>query len=213
MARPGQPPQRVAHLLQFGDAAVEVRDMLGRHKLDLPARPLALPKRYEHADALNREAEFARPVDEAQRARVLARILPVARPRPLRRRDQADPLIVSDHLRADAGCARRLADIHAALRPRALPDGTAIIPSSPLTFQRWKTPPRLPEEGETAMLTLKVNGMTCEHCAAAVTKAVQAVPEADDVRVDLDRGQVDVGGHPDPQAVRAAIEEEGYEVA
>lgn len=62
------------------------------------------------------------------------------------------------------------------------------------------------------MLHLKVSGMTCEHCVAAVTRAVRAVPGAGDVAVSLDRAEVTVTGDPDPGAVRAAIAEEGYDV-
>jgi len=62
------------------------------------------------------------------------------------------------------------------------------------------------------MLNLTVSGMTCGHCVSAVTKAVKAVPGAEDVAVDLARGEVKVGGNPDSGAVRAAIADEGYEV-
>ena len=62
------------------------------------------------------------------------------------------------------------------------------------------------------MIQLKVSGMTCGHCAAAVTRAVKAVPASGNVTVDLERGLVTVGGTPDEQAVRAAITEEGYDV-
>ena len=62
------------------------------------------------------------------------------------------------------------------------------------------------------MLNMKVSGMTCGHCVSAVTKAVKAVPGADDVNVDLKSGSVTVMGNPDPGAVRDAITEEGYEV-
>ncbi|MBV9654399.1 MAG: heavy-metal-associated domain-containing protein [Acetobacteraceae bacterium] len=63
------------------------------------------------------------------------------------------------------------------------------------------------------MLHLQVSGMTCEHCVAAVSRAVRAVPGAGQVSVDLERGAVAVSGNPDPGAVRRAIAEEGYEVA
>ena len=62
------------------------------------------------------------------------------------------------------------------------------------------------------MLTLKVAGMTCGHCVAAVTKAVRAVPGVSDVAVDLKAGLVTVEGQPDVGAIRAAIVEEGYTV-
>jgi len=62
------------------------------------------------------------------------------------------------------------------------------------------------------MLNLKVSGMTCGHCVSAVSRAVKAVPGAGDVVVDLRGGAVQVGGTPDPAAVRDAISAEGYEV-
>ena len=63
------------------------------------------------------------------------------------------------------------------------------------------------------MLTLHVTGMTCEHCVKTVSEAVRALPGTQDVAVDLDHGTVTVQGNPDPQAVREAITEEGYDVA
>ena len=62
------------------------------------------------------------------------------------------------------------------------------------------------------MLNLKVSGMTCGHCVSAVSRAVKAVPGAEEVEVDLRGGTVRVGGTPDPGAVRDAISAEGYEV-
>ncbi len=62
------------------------------------------------------------------------------------------------------------------------------------------------------MMHLLVSGMSCDHCVAAITRAVRAVPGAGDVRVDLPIGRVTVDGNPDPGAVRAAIADEGYEV-
>ena len=62
------------------------------------------------------------------------------------------------------------------------------------------------------MLQLNVSGMTCGHCVSAVTRAAGEVAGARDVKVDLEHGLVTVGGDPDPAAVRAAIEAEGYQV-
>lgn len=61
-------------------------------------------------------------------------------------------------------------------------------------------------------MRFQVSGMTCGHCVAAVTKAVQAIPEVENVSVDLATGTVTVTGTPDARAVRDAIAEEGYEV-
>ncbi|SMF91135.1 Heavy-metal-associated domain-containing protein [Azospirillum oryzae] len=62
------------------------------------------------------------------------------------------------------------------------------------------------------MLTLKVSGMTCGHCAQTVTKAVEAVPAVDRALVDLKAGQVSVEGKADESVIRQAIEDAGYEV-
>lgn len=62
------------------------------------------------------------------------------------------------------------------------------------------------------MLTLKVSGMTCGHCAQTVTKAVEAVPAVDRALVDLKAGQVAVEGNAEETAIRQAIEDAGYEV-
>jgi copper chaperone len=61
------------------------------------------------------------------------------------------------------------------------------------------------------MLRLSITGMTCEHCVRAITEGVGAVPGVEGVSVDLAGGAVTVQGHPDEQAVRDAIAEEGYE--
>lgn len=61
------------------------------------------------------------------------------------------------------------------------------------------------------MLWLKVLGMTCGHCVAAITKAVEALPGVDDVSVDLEGGEVRVHGTPDVASVRRVIAREGYE--
>lgn len=57
-----------------------------------------------------------------------------------------------------------------------------------------------------------VDGMSCAHCEAAVREEVGTLPGVVDVRVDLASKRVEVDGDPvDDAAVRAAIEEAGYE--
>ena len=63
------------------------------------------------------------------------------------------------------------------------------------------------------MQTFRVTGMTCEHCVRSVAEEVAEVSGADAVRVDLASGALEVDGAADPAAVRAAVEEAGYEVA
>ena len=57
---------------------------------------------------------------------------------------------------------------------------------------------------------LTVNGMTCGHCEKAVQNALKSVPGVQDVRVNLQDGTATVQGDADPQALVAAVTEEGY---
>ena len=59
----------------------------------------------------------------------------------------------------------------------------------------------------------KVTGMTCQHCVTAVTQAIKRVDPAASVTVDLNSGQVSVDGTAPRDAVRQAVEGEGYSVA
>jgi copper chaperone CopZ len=57
--------------------------------------------------------------------------------------------------------------------------------------------------------------MTCGHCVAAVTEEVAQLPGVTAVDVDLASGGLTVTSDAavDESAVRAAVEEAGYEVA
>ena len=63
--------------------------------------------------------------------------------------------------------------------------------------------------------TYTVVGMTCGHCVNAVTEEVSQLPGVTGVDVDLTSGFVTVISEApvDESAVRAAVEEAGYEVA
>ena len=63
--------------------------------------------------------------------------------------------------------------------------------------------------------TYSVEGMTCDHCARAVTAEVGAVDGVTNVEVDVTSGRVSVTTHqPVPVAqLREAIEEAGYTLA
>ena len=57
-----------------------------------------------------------------------------------------------------------------------------------------------------------VPGMSCGHCEAAVVEEISALPGVEGVAVDLESKRVEVSGSPlDDAAIRAAIEEAGYE--
>ena len=63
--------------------------------------------------------------------------------------------------------------------------------------------------------TYTVVGMTCGHCVNAVTEEVAQLPGVTAVDVDLASGGLTVSSDApvDDSAVRAAVEEAGYEVA
>jgi copper chaperone CopZ len=57
-----------------------------------------------------------------------------------------------------------------------------------------------------------VRGMTCGHCVRALTDEIGEVAGVASVDVSLEQGTAAVSGDPDPEAVRAAVAEAGYEV-
>ena len=62
--------------------------------------------------------------------------------------------------------------------------------------------------------TYTVPGMTCEHCEASVSEELSAVAGVESVSVDLKTKLVTVSGSSlDDTALRAAIDEAGYEAA
>ncbi|HRL02418.1 MAG TPA: copper chaperone CopZ [Vitreoscilla sp.] len=63
--------------------------------------------------------------------------------------------------------------------------------------------------------TLKVQGMTCQHCVKAIEKSVGKLAGVTEVAVNLANAQVDVHfdeRQSDEAAIKAVIQEEGYEV-
>jgi copper ion binding protein len=63
--------------------------------------------------------------------------------------------------------------------------------------------------------TYTVTGMTCGHCVSAVTTELSAIEGVSDVQVDLGSGAVTVTSDApvSDDAVRAAVDEAGYELA
>lgn len=63
--------------------------------------------------------------------------------------------------------------------------------------------------------TYTVTGMTCGHCVASVSEEVQEIPGVQDVSVVLETGAVTVTSEQgvEDAAVKAAVEEAGYQVA
>ncbi|HIR31117.1 MAG TPA: heavy metal translocating P-type ATPase [Candidatus Faecousia faecavium] len=68
------------------------------------------------------------------------------------------------------------------------------------------------QEESTMETVIKVNGMMCNHCKAAVEKACKAVPGTTDAVVNLEAKTVTVTGTADTAALKQAITDAGYEV-
>jgi len=67
---------------------------------------------------------------------------------------------------------------------------------------------------ETHTFEGTVTGMTCGHCVASVTEEVQEIPGVEKVDVVLESGALVItSAEPlDDAAVRAAVEEAGYQL-
>ncbi len=64
------------------------------------------------------------------------------------------------------------------------------------------------------MASIKIKGMSCEHCVMAVTKALGALDGVKDVKVDLKTGiaTYEEVNTVDPKKVDAAITKAGFKV-
>jgi copper chaperone CopZ len=66
----------------------------------------------------------------------------------------------------------------------------------------------------TETRTYTVTGMTCGHCVASVTEEVQELDGIETVDVTLETGLLTVtAAAVDDDAIRAAVEEAGYQLA
>jgi len=62
------------------------------------------------------------------------------------------------------------------------------------------------------MATIKIKGMSCQHCVASTTKALEGISGISHVEVDLDKGEARYEGNVDESAVKKAVEKIGFEV-
>lgn len=64
------------------------------------------------------------------------------------------------------------------------------------------------------MKTIKIKGMSCQHCAMAVTKALSAVDGIKDVKVDLasDEASFTETKPVDAKIIADAVKKAGYEI-
>jgi copper chaperone len=66
-----------------------------------------------------------------------------------------------------------------------------------------------------AKTTLKIQGMTCNHCVMRVSKALKAVPGVQDAQVDLQKGEASVTfdeAKVTQEKMSIAVVEAGYKV-
>jgi len=66
-----------------------------------------------------------------------------------------------------------------------------------------------------AIATLKIQGMTCNHCVMRVAKALKTIPGVTDARVDLQKGEAVVtydNAKIAPEQLSFAVVEAGYKV-
>lgn len=61
--------------------------------------------------------------------------------------------------------------------------------------------------------TYDIPGISCGHCKSAIEGAVAAVPAVESVTVDIEARTATVVGDADDAAVRAAVDDAGYDVA
>ena len=62
------------------------------------------------------------------------------------------------------------------------------------------------------MATVKIKGMSCQHCVASVTAALNKIPGISKVQVDLQKGEARDEGEVDAIAVQEAISKTGFEI-
>ena len=59
---------------------------------------------------------------------------------------------------------------------------------------------------------IKIEGMSCGHCKAAVEKALKALAGVETAVVDLEKKQAVVTGNAAMEDMREAVEDAGYDV-
>lgn len=64
------------------------------------------------------------------------------------------------------------------------------------------------------MTTLKIKGMSCQHCVMAVTKALKEIDGLQDITVDLEKGEASFKEIKpvDKALIKDRIKKAGYEV-
>lgn len=66
------------------------------------------------------------------------------------------------------------------------------------------------KEGENKMI-IKVKGMMCPHCEARVKGEIEKLPGVESAAASHEKGEVEILGNPDIEAVKKAVTDAGYE--
>lgn len=62
------------------------------------------------------------------------------------------------------------------------------------------------------MTTIKIKGMSCQHCVNSTRKALETISGISNVRIDLSTGEATFDGKVDLQTVKEAIAKIGFEM-
>jgi copper ion binding protein len=61
------------------------------------------------------------------------------------------------------------------------------------------------------MATIKIKGMSCQHCVASTTKALEAIDGINNVAVNLEKGEASYDGDVSLETIKDAIKKIGFE--
>ncbi len=61
------------------------------------------------------------------------------------------------------------------------------------------------------MVSVKVKGMSCQHCVGSVIKALENIEGVSDAKVDLEKGEATFEGEGQVEAAKDAIKKIGFE--
>ncbi|MFH2124655.1 MAG: heavy metal-associated domain-containing protein [Pseudomonadota bacterium] len=62
------------------------------------------------------------------------------------------------------------------------------------------------------MPTIKIRGMSCQHCVSSTKKALEAIPGISNIQINLEKGEATFDGNVDSQTIIEAITRIGFEV-
>ena len=100
----------------------------------------------------------------------------------------------------------------------AMSFSSVFVVSNALRLRRFrpfgKSSSKKPDTTPVAIgeIVILIKGMMCEHCVAAVTKALQSVSGVTEIRVVLSENRAYCKGTPTDAELRTAIQNAGYQV-